>query len=70
MNRWLHDSRRLLYLDQGRLWLFDLASRSSRELLAPTAESVFRQVAVSRDDRTLCLVRSADEGDLWMLTLK
>jgi Tol biopolymer transport system component len=67
---WLHDSRRLLYLDQGRLRLFELATRSSLELLAPPAESAFRRVAVSRDDRTLCLVRSADEGDLWMLTLK
>jgi Tol biopolymer transport system component len=67
---WLHDSRRLLYLDQGRLRLFDLAARSSRELLAPPAQSAFRQVAVSRDDRTLCLVRSTDEGDLWMVSLK
>ncbi len=67
---WLHDSRRLLYLDQGRLRLFDLAIRSSRELLTPPAESAFLRVAVSRDDRTLCLVRSADEGNLWMLTLK
>jgi len=67
---WLHDSRRLLFLDQGRLWLFDLGTRAVRELLAPPPESAFLRVAVSGDDRTLCLVRSADEGDLWMLTLK
>jgi hypothetical protein len=67
---WLHGSSRLLYLDQGRLRLFDLATRSSRELLAPPAPSAFQRVAVSRDDRTLCLVRATDEGDLWMLTLK
>ncbi len=67
---WLNDNRRLLYLDQGRLWLFDLATRSSRELLAAPAAFEFTGVAVSRDDRTLCLVRSSDEGDLWMLTLK
>ena len=67
---WLHQSGRLLYLDQGSLRLFDLATRSSRELLAPPAPSKFRRVAVSRDDRTLCLVRASDEGDLWLLTLK
>ncbi|MES1243806.1 MAG: LpqB family beta-propeller domain-containing protein [Acidobacteriota bacterium] len=67
---WLHDGSRLLYLDQGHLRLFDLASRSSRELLAPPAWSAFRRVAVSGDDRTLCLVRSTDEGDVWMLTLR
>jgi dipeptidyl aminopeptidase/acylaminoacyl peptidase len=56
---WLHDSRRLLYLDQGSLWLFDLETKSARELLAPPPESAFRRVAVSRDDRALCLVSSA-----------
>jgi Tol biopolymer transport system component len=67
---WLHDNRRLLYLDQGRLRLFDRVTQSSRELLDAPPESLFKNVAVSQDDRTLCLVRSSDEGDLWMLTLK
>jgi Tol biopolymer transport system component len=67
---WLHDSRRLLYLDDGNLRLLDVAAHASKELLALPNESSFRRVSVSRDDRTLCLVRDVVEGDLWMVTLK
>jgi serine/threonine protein kinase/Tol biopolymer transport system component len=67
---WLHDNRRLLYVDQGRLQLFDLVTRTSRDLIAPPSGSSFQRVSVSRDDRTLCLVRTVDEGDISMLTLK
>ncbi|HEX3128125.1 MAG TPA: protein kinase, partial [Thermoanaerobaculia bacterium] len=67
---WLHDSRRLLYLDEEGLKLIDVETRQSRELLAAPPDSSFQRVRASRDDRTLYLVRDADEGDLWMVTLK
>jgi Tol biopolymer transport system component len=67
---WLHDSRRLLYLEQGNLRLLDVGTRQSRELLASPPASSFQRVRTSRDDRTVYLVRDADEGDLWMVTLK
>jgi serine/threonine protein kinase/WD40 repeat protein len=67
---WLHDSRRLLYLEQGSLRLLDVGARQSRELLASPPDSSFMRVQASRDGRTLYLVRDADEGDLWTMTLK
>jgi serine/threonine protein kinase/WD40 repeat protein len=67
---WLHDSRALLYLDQGRLHRVDLASRESQELIAPAEGSQLSWVAVGPDDRALFLVRQEDEGDVWMLTLR
>ena len=67
---WLPDSRSLLYLDQGRLFRFDLESRTSRELMAPPPGSQLRWIGVSSDGRTLFLVRHEDGGDVWMLTLK
>jgi Tol biopolymer transport system component len=67
---WLHDSRRLVYLDEGRLFLLDVPARQSRELLAPLPNSEIRRVGVSRDDRTFFLVRHLDEGNVWMMKLK
>jgi dipeptidyl aminopeptidase/acylaminoacyl peptidase len=67
---WLHDNRRLLYLDNGNLRLLDTVTGESRELIGLPPGSSFQRVQASRDDRTLCLVRDVDEGDLSMVTLK
>jgi len=66
---WLHDSRTLLYLQEGRIFLYDLRSKAPRLLLEPPANSVFTSATVGPDDRTLYAVRATDEGDVWMLTL-
>jgi len=66
---WLHDSRTLLYLQEGRLFLYDLRTKVPRLLQEPPAHSVFTSATVGPDDRTLYTVRSTDEGDVWMLTL-
>jgi Tol biopolymer transport system component len=65
---WLHGSPRLLYLDAESLFLLDMATRSSRRLLAPPPNSAYQWVSVSRDDRRLLLVQHEDEGDVWMMT--
>ncbi|HWM91179.1 MAG TPA: protein kinase [Thermoanaerobaculia bacterium] len=67
---WLHQSRRLVYLDRGRLFLLALPLRTSRELLATSESSELKWVSVSADDRFLFLVRHQDEGDVWLLTLE
>ncbi|HVG07955.1 MAG TPA: protein kinase [Thermoanaerobaculia bacterium] len=67
---WLQDSRQLVYLDQGKLFLFDRPSRASRQVLAPPAGANFKWVSASRDGRAIVLVREQDEGDLWMLSSK
>jgi eukaryotic-like serine/threonine-protein kinase len=67
---WMPDGR-IVYIDGGGLFLFDPATRASRELLAPPANtnSEFKMVAVSRDGRTLVLLRASDEGDIKLLRL-
>ncbi len=65
---WLQDSRRLLYIDGGRIHLYDLATRQHREVLAPPAGLTFSRVTVSPDDRSLYCLRASDEGDIWLLT--
>jgi serine/threonine protein kinase/Tol biopolymer transport system component len=67
---WLHDSQRLLYVEGESLKLLDIDTGQSRELLAAPPDSSFQRVRASRDDLTLYVVRDADEGDLWMVTLK
>ncbi|HEY3568808.1 MAG TPA: protein kinase [Thermoanaerobaculia bacterium] len=67
--RWLHDGRTLLYFEEGKIFLCDLRTKVSRLLLEPPQSFVFTSVSTTPDDRWLYAVRSADEGDIWMLTL-
>ena len=66
---WLHDSRRLLYLDNGSIFILDVASGASQELVKPPPRSLFKLANVSPDDRVLYLVDASEEGDIWMRTL-
>jgi serine/threonine protein kinase/Tol biopolymer transport system component len=67
---WLADSRRLLYLDQGKLFVLDTATREIREVLAPPPGSTFLLASLGADNRTLYLVRATDEGDIGMIDLE
>jgi Tol biopolymer transport system component/serine/threonine protein kinase len=65
---WLSDSRRLLFLDKGKIHLLDTASGSSRELLSVMPEEVARRgFAVSPDDRHIYFSVSTTEADIWMV---
>jgi Tol biopolymer transport system component len=67
---WMRDSRRLLYIDDGGgIFMADSLTRESREVLA-AGGSRFRTLDLSPDGRVLYLVRQAEEGDIWMLTLR
>jgi serine/threonine protein kinase/Tol biopolymer transport system component len=65
---WMRDSRRLLYLESGKVFVVDSVTRASREVLTPPQGSTFNGLDLSPDERTLHLVRGAIEGDVWMLT--
>ncbi|HSS79063.1 MAG TPA: protein kinase, partial [Thermoanaerobaculia bacterium] len=67
---WLHDSKTLLYLQDGKIFRTNLKDRTPRLVLVPPPSSSFKSLALSPDDRTLYAVRPTDEGDIWMLTLK
>ena len=62
---WVHDSRRLLFLREGRVFIGDTMTRSSRELLKPPANSAFLAAFTSPDDAVLYTLRSIEEGDIW-----
>jgi hypothetical protein len=65
---WLSDSRRLLYLDRGKIHLVDSQSGASRELLSIVPDEVARRgFAVSPDDRHIYFSVSTTEADVWMI---
>ncbi len=65
---WL-DNRRLLYLDGGTVFSLDRVSRESHVVMSPPGSSSFLGMTLSPDHRTLYVVRGADEGDIWMVTI-
>lgn len=67
---WFHDNRRLLYLDGGQVRVLDTRTKQSRPVLAAPEGSSFIGIDLAPDDRTLYLVRTRDEGDIWMLTMR
>lgn len=66
--RWMSDSRRVIFVDAGRLFLLDVASGRSRELYR-IADELIADPAISPDDRTIYFVRQREESDIWMGTL-
>ncbi|HTS67109.1 MAG TPA: protein kinase [Candidatus Acidoferrales bacterium] len=65
---WLSDSRRLLYLDKGKIYLSDLTSGNSRELVSAAPEEIARRgFAVSPDDLRIYFSVSTTEADVWMV---
>ncbi|MBV8201945.1 MAG: serine/threonine-protein kinase [Acidobacteria bacterium] len=63
---WLHDSHSVLYIRDGKVMAIDSNGGAARQLLQPPANSEFRGVSTSRDDRVIYTVRSVQEGDIWL----
>ena len=65
---WLSDSRRLLFLDKGKIHLLDSATGAARELVSIAPEEIARRgFAISPDDRRIYFSVSTTEADVWML---
>jgi len=67
---WLSDSRRLLFLHQGKLYLIDSQSKNVRELLSVSPNEFGFGVTISRDDRQLYFSLVTTEADIWLMTLE
>lgn len=66
--RWLRDSRRVLYVDRGRLALLDTETGRSQVLFSIAGEVIISP-AITGDERTIYFVRLKNEGDIWLATL-
>lgn len=66
---WLNDSRRLLFSDQGRLFLIDSATRKYQKVLELPQQNL-GSVGLSSDERTIYYTVMAAEADVWLITTK
>ena len=68
---WLRDGRQLLFgPDPEHLALLDVASRKVRTVYTAPRGSEVADFAISKDDRWICLIRSNDEGDVWLAKIE
>jgi eukaryotic-like serine/threonine-protein kinase len=67
---WLNDNRRVLFVSQGRLFLFDTQSRKYQEALVVTDQDVdIGSAALSQDNRTIYFTYVAAEADVWVMDI-
>jgi serine/threonine-protein kinase len=65
---WLNDNRRLLFVSQGNLLLFDTLSRKYQQVLVVTEQDVdIGSPALSHDNRTIYFTYVAAEADIWLM---
>ena len=67
---WLPDSRRLLYVNQGKILIVDSQSKKSKEVLSVAPENIRSGLSLSQDGRQLYFNCGSNEGDIWLLTLQ
>jgi Tol biopolymer transport system component len=63
---WLRDGRRFLFANAGRLRLFDLATRTARDILELPGENLTGP-RLALNDTQLIFLRSTSDGDIWLM---
>jgi len=66
---WLHDQRRLLFQSEGKIYLLDSSTGTTREFLSIPPNEVGDGFDISRDNQTLYFVLRANEADVWLMSL-
>lgn len=66
---WLHDQRRLLFQSEGKIYLLDSLTGTTRELLSIPPNETGAPFDISPDDRMLYFPLRADEADVWLMSL-
>jgi Tol biopolymer transport system component len=68
---WLRDSRRMMFVHEGKLWLLDTADGIRRVVIqSPDWEVERRGFALSRDDRWIYYSGSRTASDVWLGTVE
>lgn len=68
---WLNDNRRLLFVSQGKILLYDTKTREHRPVLTVTDQDVdIGSASLSRDNRVIYFTFVAAEADIWLMNLE
>jgi eukaryotic-like serine/threonine-protein kinase len=68
--RWLPESRRLLFLHDGKIHLVEVGSKRERLILSAGPRRDIVTFGVSRDGRLIAFTVEAAEADIWLASLK
>lgn len=63
---WLKDSRRLIYVDRNKFFLFDTATGRKKELMSFPPDSELQSISLSRDNRFIYFALVSRESNLWV----
>jgi Tol biopolymer transport system component len=66
--RWLSDSRRLVFHHKRKIWLLDVQSKETQEIVE--IDSRISSMSVTSDDRWVYFRRYKAQGDIWLATLE
>jgi eukaryotic-like serine/threonine-protein kinase len=67
--RFLGDSRRLLFEDEGKLWIVDVTSKRVREIFA-SSDATVKAPALAPGDTAIYFIRGRIERDVWLATVR
>ncbi|MCA1590880.1 MAG: hypothetical protein LC734_10965, partial [Acidobacteria bacterium] len=68
---WLNDNRRLLFVSQGKLLLFDTKTREHTPVLTVTGSDVdIGSPGLSPDNRMIYFTHVTTEADVWLMSLQ
>jgi Tol biopolymer transport system component len=68
---WLRDGRQLLFsADPEHIALLDARTKQTRTVFTAPRGSGIADYTVSKDDRWICVIKSNDEGDVWLARLE
>jgi hypothetical protein len=65
---WLSDSRRLVFLNEGKAYLVDIITKRVQPFFE-AGQDQLRSVGIARDDSLLYFSVYQSESDIWLLDL-
>jgi len=69
--QWLRDNRRLLFWNEGKLFLLDTELMQHREILRLEPPAYITSLySIAADNRTIYFTQAVSESDIWMLELE
>jgi len=66
---WLSDGRRLLFVQQDKLYLLDSQTKKAQKLLSASPHSITR-ATLAPENRVIYMTFSSTEADIWLATLQ
>ena len=68
--RWLPDSRRLMYVHDGKIHLIDSQSKRTHQLFAAGPRRNILSFGLSGDGRWIAFTVEVAEADIWLINLE